>query len=134
MDEMNHINHEYKQLLHEQKERLKELACINQTTSILKEGKPIDESLQQIVLLLPVAWQYPDFTVARIKFMGKVFESVDFMETNWRMVQEFITIDGEKGSIEIFYKTEFNAEDEGPFLKEEKRSYPEYRKPFNRLY
>jgi hypothetical protein len=120
MDESNHNNPEYRRLLHDQQERLKELSCINRTTAILKEGKPIEESLQQIVLLLPVAWQYPEYTVSRIRFMGKEFESVDFRETNWRMVQEFITIDGEKGSIEIFYTNEFNTENEGPFLKEER--------------
>jgi len=120
MDELTQNNPEYIRLLHDQQERLKELACINRTTSILKEGKPIEESLKQIVLLLPAAWQYPEYTVARIRFMGKEFESVDFRETNWKMVQEFITIDEEKGSIEIFYTTEFNAENEGPFLKEER--------------
>ena len=52
--------------------------------------------------------------------MEKEFETVDFHETNWRMVQEFTTIDNEKGSIEIYYTTEFNNENEGPFLKEER--------------
>ncbi|TAL64762.1 MAG: hypothetical protein EPN88_10470, partial [Bacteroidetes bacterium] len=99
MDGLIHNTPEYNRLLHDQQERLKELACINRTTSILKEGKPIEESLQQIVLLLPAAWQYPEYTVARIRFMGKEFESVDFSETNWKMVQEFVTIDGEKGFI-----------------------------------
>ncbi len=120
MGEMTLNDPEYNRLLHDQQERLKELACINRTTSILKEGKPIEESLQQIVLLLPAAWQYPEYTVARIKFMGKEFESGDFRETGWKMVQEFSTIDGEKGSIEIYYTTEFNDENEGPFLKEER--------------
>ena len=120
MDELIHNTPDYNRLLHDQQERLKELACINRTTYILKEGKPIEESLQQIVLLLPAAWQYPEYTVARIRFMGKEFESVGFRETNWRMVQEFTTIDEEKGSIEIYYTSEFNAENEGPFLKEER--------------
>ena len=120
MDETMQNTPEYNRLLHDQRERLKELACINRTTSILKEGKPIEESLQQIVLLLPAAWQYPEYTVARIRFMGKVFETVDFKLTNWRMIQEFSTIDNEKGSIEIYYTTEFNVENEGPFLKEER--------------
>jgi len=120
MDEQSHNNIEYKRLLHDQQERLKELACINKTTSILKEGKPIEESLQQIVLFLPSAWQYPEYTVARIKYMGKEFESIDFRETSWKMVQDFSTIDGEKGYIEICYIIEFNAENEGPFLKEER--------------
>jgi hypothetical protein len=120
MDESLHKNPEYNRLLHDQRERLKELACINRTTSILKEGKPIEESLQQIVLLLPAAWQYPEYTAARIKFAGKEFDSIDFNETKWRMIQEFITIDNDMGSIEIFYTSEFNNEDEGPFLNEER--------------
>jgi hypothetical protein len=120
MDELIYNEAEYNRLLHDQKERLKELACINRTTTILKEGRPIEESLQRIVLVLPAAWQYPEYTVSRIRFGGKEFVSVDFTETTWRMVQEFVTIDGEKGSIDIFYTQEFTAEDEGPFLKEER--------------
>ncbi|MFN8211935.1 MAG: PEP/pyruvate-binding domain-containing protein [Bacteroidales bacterium] len=120
MEDFSISGPEYKKLLHEQQERLKELACINQTTSILKEGKPVEETLQQIVLLLPPAWQYPDHTVARIKFMNNTFETPTFIETGWRMYQEFTTIDGEKGSIEVFYTKDFREEDEGPFLKEER--------------
>ena len=120
MDRFSNNDPEYKRLLHEQQERLKELACINRTTSVLKEGKPVEETLQQIVLLLPAAWQYPEYTVARIKFMNKAFETSNFFESGWRMYQEFVTIDGEKGSIEVFYTREFRGEDEGPFLKEER--------------
>jgi hypothetical protein len=120
MDANTHITPEFSRLLHEQRERLKELGCINQTTYILKEGKPIEETLQQIALLLPAAWQYPEYTVARISFMKKEFESLEFRETNWKMVQEFNTIDEETGTIEIFYTKEFREEQEGPFLKEER--------------
>ncbi len=120
MDKFTSTDPEYRKLLYEQQERLKELACINKTTSVLKEGKPVEETLQQIVLILPAAWQYPDYTVARIKYRNKVFETSTFIETGWRMYQEFSTIDGEKGSIEVFYTQEFRGEDEGPFLKEER--------------
>jgi hypothetical protein len=120
MDTFNYNDPEYRRLLYEKQERLKELACINRTTSVLKQGKPIEETLQQIVLLLPAAWQYPEYTVARIRYMNKVFETSDFFESGWRMYQEFTTIDDEKGSIEVFYTKEFSGEDEGPFLKEER--------------
>jgi hypothetical protein len=119
VDDAN-ISPEFKRLVHEQRERLKELGCINQTTYILKEGKPIEETLQQIALLLPAAWQYPEFTVARISFMNKDFESREFRESTWKMIQEFNTIDEETGIIEIFYTKEFREEQEGPFLKEER--------------
>ena len=120
MDNDRQISPEYRRLLHEQQERVKELSCINQTTGILKEGKPIEETLQQIVLLLPAAWQYPEFTEARIKYNLKSFETPEFRETAWKMTQEFNTIDNETGVIEIFYTREFTNEDEGPFLKEER--------------
>ncbi|NSW94202.1 MAG: pyruvate, phosphate dikinase [Bacteroidales bacterium] len=120
MSEEGQHSIKYRKLLHEQQERLKELSCINRTTYILKEGKPVEETLQQVVLLLPAAWQYPEYTVARIRYMGKDFESLDFRETKWRMAQDFYTIDGEKGTIEIFYTLEFRFEHEGPFLKEER--------------
>lgn len=120
MDERIQNNSDYSRLLHDQQERLKELACINHTTSILKEGKTIEESLHEIVLILPAAWQYPEYTVSRIKFMEKQFETADFVETEWKMSQDFSTIDGEHGTIEVYYKTPFRQEDEGPFLKEER--------------
>lgn len=120
MDPRKHITPEFSQLLHNQQERVKELSCINQTTYILKENKPVEETLQQIALLLPPAWQYPEYTTARITFMHKQFESIDFRETKWRMAQEFETIDGETGLIEIYYTKEFREEHEGPFLKEER--------------
>lgn len=120
MNQENLNDPEYKRLLHEQKERLKELACINQTTAILKEGKRIEETLQQIVLLLPDAFQYPEYTVGRIIWGEKEFITSDFAESLWKIYQEFTTIDGSKGRIEVFYTMEFRREDEGPFLDEER--------------
>lgn len=110
----------YKQLLQEQKERLKELACINRTTAILKEGKSIDETLQNVVHSLPPAWQYPEYTVARITYGNKIFMTTNFEETKWVLRQEFTTINNVKGSLEVFYTREFEKLDHGPFLEEEK--------------
>ncbi len=113
-------NNDFNKLLAENKERLKELACINETTKIIKEGKSIEETLQKIALRLPKAWQYPDYTVARISFGGHEFRSPGFQETQWVQKQSFQTIDGDEGSIEIYYTKEFQRLVEGPFLKEER--------------
>ena len=66
----------FERLLHERQERLKELACINQTNQIIREGKSLEETLHQICLLLPRAWQYPDFTVAlsHTHYLGEDFD------------------------------------------------------------
>jgi hypothetical protein len=111
---------DFYKLLAESKERLKELSAINRTTSIIKEGRTVEGTLRQICLILPDAWQFPQFTVARIKYQKMEFTSVGFEETPWVQIQEFSTIDGEKGSVEIFYTREFPEEYEGPFLKEER--------------
>ncbi|HYX08130.1 MAG TPA: PEP/pyruvate-binding domain-containing protein [Bacteroidales bacterium] len=107
-------------LLAEKKERLKELSCINRTTQIIKEGKSIEETLHQICLILPAAWQYPESTVARIIFDNQEYKTARFRETSWKQSQTFDTIDNKKGTIEIFYLEKFNELDEGPFLREER--------------
>ncbi|MDK2978114.1 MAG: hypothetical protein PWP52_828 [Bacteroidales bacterium] len=120
MDDNVQQNADFSKLIAENKERLKELSCINQTTKIIKEGKSIEETLQKIVLILPKAWQYPEYTVARIIFDDKEYHSPGFKDTQWMQRQTFQTIDGEEGVIEISYLKEFPNLFEGPFLKEER--------------
>ena len=98
---------EIRKLIFERTERLKELAAINQTNDILREGKPIDETLQQLAKLLPAAWQYPEFTVCRIKYGKIIHTSPGFVETAWTQKQDFETIDNQEGSLEIFYTKAF---------------------------
>lgn len=101
-------------------ERLKELSAINQTTAILRTGKPIEEALHQICLILPKAWQYPDYTVCRIKYGSMELQSPGFRESAWSQKQVFETIDSQAGFIEICYTKGFAASYEGPFLAEER--------------
>lgn len=107
-------------LLEEKRERLKELACINITNQIIREGKEVEETLRRIIHILPKAWQYPGNTVARISFKNGEYKSAGFRETEWRLSQSFTTIDNQKGEIEIFYLKKFIDSHEGPFLIEER--------------
>lgn len=109
-----------KKLIAENIERLKELAAINQTTSVIKEGKSIGNTLQQICFILPKAWQYPEFTVGRIVFNDQEYVTSGFRTTPWYIKSEFTTIDKRKGQLEVYYLKKFPARDEGPFLKEER--------------
>ena len=108
------------ELLVKNTERLKELKAINQTTQIIDEGKSVDETLMEICAILPKSWQYPKYTVSRIRYEGKSYTSHHFQETEWVQTENFVTIDNKKGSIEIFYLKQFPKEDEGPFLQEER--------------
>ena len=102
------------------RERLKELAAINQTTNILRAGAPTEEALRQICLILPRAWQYPEFTAGRIRTGNLTVQTPNFRETQWRQIQRFETIDNQEGSIEICYLKGFPEAFEGPFLEEER--------------
>ncbi len=108
------------QLVYDNQERLKELAAINETTAIIKAGKSIPETLHGISQILPKAWQYPEYTVARVRFEDMEFTSPGFRETQWQQEQVFETIDNLSGTIGIFYLRDFPQRDEGPFLKEER--------------
>ncbi|WP_289053079.1 PEP/pyruvate-binding domain-containing protein [Carboxylicivirga marina] len=101
-------------------ERLKELSTINRTTRIINEGKSVDDVLQQIVFTLPLGWQYPEYTVARISYRSKDYRSDQFIETEWVQTQRFQTSDGELGAIDVFYIKEFPSLGGDPFLIEER--------------
>ena len=116
----NKPNEHFQQLLAENKERLKELACINKTSSIIREQKSIEETLQKITLNLPEGWQYPEYTVARILYDHKEYRSAGFKITPWYQKQKFETIENKEGTIEIYYTRKFRTIDEGPFLQEER--------------
>ncbi len=105
--------------LHDQNERLKELECINRTTEIIRQRKPVDDTLTYLVLGLPGAFQYPDYTAARIRYLGHDYTTPGFAVTSWKLASSFETISG-KGSVEIYYTREFMTEAEGPFLREER--------------
>ncbi len=102
------------------RERLKELTAINQTTAILRAGKPIEEALHQICLILPKAWQYPEYTACRIKYANVEVKTPAFRETEWSQKQDFETIDNQQGYIQICYLKAFQSSFEGPFLEEER--------------
>jgi hypothetical protein len=77
MDENNNLS----RIIHENRERLKELRCINTATAIIKENKSVEETLKHISLIMPEAWQYPDNTSAFISFDGKEYKSAAFQKS-----------------------------------------------------
>ena len=107
-------------LTFDMEERQKELKSINRTTEILQKNTSLEELLQEICSFLPEAMQYPEYTVARIRYGNKSFTSPHFSETIWKLQQIFGTPDSVTGAIEIYYLIEFPEAGEGPFLTEER--------------
>jgi len=115
------VNASQQHLTYVLRERLKELNCLYGISSLVEKSElSIDNILQEVVSLIPPAWQYPEITCARIKLKNEEFSTPIFKETNWKQSKN-IMIKGKKyGVIEICYRKEKPACDDGPFLAEER--------------
>ncbi|MBD3334829.1 MAG: PAS domain-containing protein [Candidatus Eisenbacteria bacterium] len=106
--------------MHQMEERLKEIACIHETTRALREGDSLEEILLKIASVLPAGWQYPEITAARIRFEGRDYPSPNFEDSAWKLVSP-MAVDGDTvGAVEVVYLEERPESDEGPFLREER--------------
>ena len=106
----------------ELQERHKELACVYKVSEILEdENESPDSALQKVVEAIPPAWQYPEITRARIILEGHEFRSQDFKTGPWHLKSD-LKVKGEKmGTLEVYYIESRPEEDEGPFLKDERK-------------
>jgi PAS domain S-box-containing protein len=108
------------QVLHRLGERVKELTALHAAAGIFQQQRTIPELLQEIVAILPPAWQYPDVTCARIVYDGREYVSAGFRESPWKQAATFSTGGGRGGTVEVYYGEERPSEAEGPFLAEER--------------
>lgn len=102
------------------RERVKELTClygIAQTAS--NRGLPFERKLEDIVSLLPHAWQYPDRACARITIDGAVFQPPVFKDGPYRQAAAICVGGRLRGSVEIHYREEKPFIQKNPFLDEE---------------
>jgi signal transduction histidine kinase len=108
-------------VLHRLQERVKELTALHGTARILQvRNRPLLDVLRDILALLPPAWQYPETTVARIRFHDYAVETAGFRETPWRQSADFTVRQDRTGGIDVCYLEPRPAAAEGPFLKEER--------------
>lgn len=101
-------------------ERVKELTALQRTARLLHGHREPAELLQEVIDVVPAAWQYPDITAARIGFDGVEVRTSGFAPSQWTQRAEFTTATGAAGFIEVVYREARAAEAEGPFLAEER--------------
>lgn len=107
-------------LLHNLQERIKELTALHGTARLLQQpSTPDPELMAGVLALLPPAWQYPEFTEARIWFRDLSVATPGFKPSPWMQAATF-AVGSEVGGIEIAYTREQPAAAEGPFLSEER--------------
>jgi len=105
--------------------RVKELHCLYGIANIAERvgitlGITLDELYQEVVNLLPDAWQYPEITCARIAITNKEFKTEYYRETKWKQSSDIKVNEVKVGAVEVIYLEERPEADEGPFLKEER--------------
>ena len=103
------------------RERLKELTCLLQISQIAANpDASLEEILQQIVDLIPTAWQYPECTTGRIRLDGRCLTTAEFREGEHRLSAEISVRNQPRCTVDVFYTRWNSTLDEGPFLKEER--------------
>lgn len=102
-------------------ERVKELQCMYKISELSNDPhESIKSILQKTVDFLPLSYQYPDVTCARIIFEGQVSESGKFALSEWKQEAVIKTKEKEVGLLEVYYTKDMPDEQEGPFLSEER--------------
>jgi DNA-binding CsgD family transcriptional regulator len=102
-------------------ERIKELNCLYGVSQLAERHfNSLDNLLEELVNFLPLSWQYPDITCARIVFKDNTYKSEGFKITEWRQSARIYVYSEPVGEVAIFYLEERTPADEGPFLAEER--------------
>ncbi|MRT91883.1 hypothetical protein [Ancylomarina sp. 16SWW S1-10-2] len=103
-------------------ERVKELALMYKMSNITKQKSiSFENIIQDIIKLIPPAWQYPELTRARVSVNGVNYSDGPINECEHKLVSDIIVNNKKCGFIEVIYTEKCPNLDEGPFFNEERR-------------
>ena len=107
-------------LIHQLRERAKELNCLYAVQELLSTPDiSIDDLCQGIIKCLPPGWQYPEVCGAQIiLYEGKKYQTPLFSNSPWIQSADIRVLDQVVGKISVCYNEECPVCGEGPFLKE----------------
>ena len=109
-------------LIKDLRERAKEIKCIYQVQELLNDQSlSLEDVCMRIIKILPLGFQYPDVCTSQIILSGKKYYDRSFPETEWELSSTIRSQDEKIGSIVVYYTEERPLEDEGPFLKDERK-------------
>ena len=110
---------EREQLVRDLGDRVKELRLLHAAARLLQRDRPFDRALlEELVALIPPAWQHPECCEARIVYGGLEVASPGWRGSPWTLSTSFATSDG-NGLIEVVYLEERPSSAKGPFLSDE---------------
>ncbi|MEI6143394.1 MAG: PAS domain S-box protein [Mariniphaga sp.] len=111
--------------LHEQTElvlteRKKELNCLHRIAVILSDPNiTVDQAILQIVYILPEAWQFPEITEASIRIGDQTFQTSNFKNSHFSIIQDIKSKETVIGQIEVIYTDTPPTGSQQIFLSEE---------------
>ncbi len=114
------VESEREKLLHDMRERVKELQCMYGVAGSIQSRENLEEIFQDVVNLIPPGWHYPAITRAKIVYEGKEYVSEPFEETEWKQSCDVLVKNKPVGLVEVYYLEECPELDEGPFMTEER--------------
>jgi len=104
------------------RERAKELTCLYQIEEILRDfDAKLPATFERIIEAIPPGWQYPEICQVKLLYYQRTYSSPDYQTTKWTLSAPIETADNPIGSLEVSYSEARPLEDEGPFLKEERK-------------
>lgn len=113
-------NHNAK-LLHKLQERIKELNCLFDLSTIVEQPNiSLDNMFRRTINLLPSSFQYPFITCARVVYKNKEFATRTFTVTKAKLSAAIRVFGKKEGLVEIYYTRKKPQSYEGPFLREER--------------
>ncbi len=106
-------------LIRSLQERAKELRCIYEFEELFKnyENKPLNEFFEQVMLILPPAFQFPEICRIVIRFDGKEYSNGDCDQNTLYLQSPIVVDDKTHGYLRVCYE---GSSREVCFLPEEK--------------
>ena len=109
-------------LLHDMRERAKELNCLYQVEELLsRTDLPLDDVFSLIIKAVPPGYQYPDVCQVRIVHDGRTWQEPDHRPPACTQSADIMVQDRKVGRLEVSYTADGPPTDRDPFLVEERR-------------
>lgn len=119
---MNKTDQQIDRLVHDLRERAKELNCLYKIEELLNNvNRPLDELLGEVVKIIPEGWQYPDMCQAKITYKGKAYQTPGYIESEISQKADIMVQQEVVGEITVSYKNRVPTTHQDYFLKEESK-------------
>ncbi len=117
----NTVEEKLKKISHDLGERVKELSCLYNISSILNESsQSLENTYRKILNVIIPSYQYPEITASRLTIDEIEYTSGNYRLSKWKQTSP-VNIGRKKvGEIEVVYLEKRPDAFEGPFLKEER--------------